>query len=343
MCLSSDVPDITENEERSMEKRKIIVDCDPGTDDAVALAYAAANQEVFRILAITTVSGNQSVEKVTRNALDLAEYFGLDVPVAKGMEAPLVREPQYAPETHGESGLGQCVLPTSSRIAEKEHAVLYLHRLLEGLGEKEKITIVATGPLTNIAMLFKLFPEVKKHIREIVFMGGAAMGGNITPSAEFNMYTDPEAARIVLRSGIPLVMCGLDATLKCTLKRNQIIKLCQSGNPAARVCGDMAGYSLENTSSKYRGEVSIHDAVPFMYLLHPDMFTIKRTILDVDCSEGQARGTTLCDFRWWKHDEEELDALILTDADGSRFQEYLITALYELGEAIRVKKEGIQS
>ena len=322
-----------------MEKREIILDCDPGTDDAIALAYAAAHKDELELLAITTVCGNQSVEKVTRNALNLAEFYGLDVPVAKGMDTPFTREPVYAPEVHGETGLGQSVLPAASRQAEQEHAVLFLNRLLTGLPEGKKVTIVATGPLTNIAMLLKLFPQVKKHIREIVFMGGAAMGGNVTPSAEFNIYTDPEAARVVFRSGVPLVMCGLDVTLKCTLKRQQIIKLCQSGNPVANLCGDLAGYSLENSSSKYRGEVSIHVVVPLMYLLHPDIFKVQCTILDVDCSDGPSRGTTLCDFRWWEHEEEEMDAWILMDADGARFQEELITGLYELGERIKNKKE----
>ncbi len=320
-----------------MEKRRIIVDCDPGVDDAIALAYAAANQDKFQILGITSVSGNQSIEKVTRNALNVAEYFGLDVPVARGMEGPLVKEPLLAREIHGENGLGQCEFPEASGTVVKEHAVLFLYKKLVELSKKEKITIVATGPLTNIAMLLKLFPEVKEKILEIVFMGGAAMGGNVTPSAEFNIYVDPEAASIVFMSGIPLVMCGLDVTLKCTLKRNQVMKLCQSGNPAAKICGDMAGFVLENTSTKYRGEVSVHDAVPWMYLLHPEIFTGKRTILSVECSDGQARGTTVCDLRWWNHDEEELNSIVLLDADQERFQEYLITALYELGESMKGK------
>ncbi|MDO4339535.1 MAG: nucleoside hydrolase [Eubacteriales bacterium] len=322
-------------------KRKIIMDCDPGVDDAVALAFAAAHQEAFELLAITTVSGNQSIEKVTRNALNLVDFYKLDIPVARGMAEPITRVPVYAERTHGETGLGHCVLPVSSRCAEEEHAVMYLRNILSALPGNEKITLVATGPLTNLAMLLKLFPEVKGKIREIVFMGGAACGGNITPCAEFNSYTDPEAAKIVFHSGVPLVMCGLDATMKCTLTRRQVAKLCQSGDKVAKACGDMAGFSLENTSSKYRGEISIHDVVPYMYLIHPEIFTVKPAILDVDCSEGISRGATLCDFRWWKHEEGELDSFVLMDADKSKFQEYLITALYELGEALYGKKEGL--
>lgn len=312
------------------ERRKIIIDCDPGVDDALALAYAAASQDTFEILAVTTVSGNQTIEKVTRNALDLTEFYGLDVPVAKGMEGPIVREAIFAPETHGETGLGLCVLPPSARQPEKENAVFYLHRLLTELPEGEKITLIPTGPLTNIGLLLRLFPEIKNKIQEIIFMGGAANGGNITPSAEYNIYSDPEAAKIVFHSGIPLIMCGLDVTLKCALTRRQVAKLCQSGHTVAKACGEMAVFTLENTSSKYRGMVSIHDVVPYMYLTHPEIFSSERAILDVDCSEGPSLGRTICDFRWWKHDEEETNCLVLTDADSSKFQEYLITALYEL-------------
>lgn len=317
-------------EGKKMEKRKIIMDCDPGVDDGIALAYLAANRDKLSLLAVTTVSGNQTVEKATKNALDLLTFYGMDVPVARGMDAPLIREAIHAPEYHGENGIGECSIPAAEKGPEKENAVLYLKKILSELEEGEKATLAVTGPMTNIALLLKLFPEVKEKIQEIVFMGGAACGGNVTPSAEFNIYADPEAAKIVFRSGVPLVMCGLDTTLKCTLTRQQILKLCQSDKKVPKLCGDMVGFTLENTSEKYRGKVSVHDAVTLMYLLHPEIFTVKKTILDVDCSEGISRGTTLCDFRWWEHDEEDMTSLILMDADESRFQEELITALYEV-------------
>lgn len=163
-------------------------------------------------------------------------------------------------------------------------------------------------------------------------MGGSLSGGNVTDAAEFNFFADPEAAYMVLHEGVPLVMCGLDVTEQCTLSRNQILKLCQSGNRIAKLCGDMLGYSLENTSEKYRGETSVHDAVPVMYLLHPEIFKGSQKILTVDCSEGSARGAVLGGFRWWQHEEEDANVFVLTEADKDRFQEILITSLYELGQ-----------
>ena len=275
------------------------MDCDPGIDDGIALAYAAAHQDEIELLAVTTFAGNQTIDKVTKNALELVDFYGLKVPVARGQERPLVKEVIHAEEFHGETGLGHCVLPETGTKAASDNAVFFIREILDDLPEGQQVTFIETAPMTNLALLLRVFPEVKDKIRRIVFMGGAVKGGNVTPAAEFNIYADPEAAKIVFEAGIPLVMCGLDATMKCNLTRNQIMKLCQSGNPVARACGDMAGYVLEN-SSKYRCVASIHDAVPFMYLLHPEFFKMEKAILDVDCSDGAGRGAMLCDFR---HDE----------------------------------------
>ncbi len=175
-------------------------------------------------------------------------------------------------------------------------------------------------------------------------------------------YVDPEAAQIVCKSGIPLVMCGLDVTTQCFLTKNQIAKLCQSNNEVAKVCGDMAGFYISQPYNKYKGTVNVHDAVPFMYLVHPEFFSGEKAKISTDCSEGVdavpfmylvhpeffsgekakistdcsegvSRGSTLCDFRWWNYEEEELNALVLTKADTEQFQQHLISAIYELGEA----------
>ena len=311
------------------EKIKVIMDCDPGIDDGIALAYAAAHQDEIELLAVTTFAGNQTIDKVTKNALELVDFYGLKVPVARGQERPLVKEVIHAEEFHGETGLGHCVLPETGTKAASDNAVFFIREILDDLPEGQQVTFIETAPMTNLALLLRVFPEVKDKIRRIVFMGGAVKGGNVTPAAEFNIYADPEAAKIVFEAGIPLVMCGLDATMKCNLTRNQIMKLCQSGNPVARACGDMAGYVLEN-SSKYRCVASIHDAVPFMYLLHPEFFKMEKAIQDVDCSDGAGRGAMLCDFRWWLHDEEKIKDMILTDADTESFQQELFEAIYSV-------------
>lgn len=305
------------------------MDCDPGIDDGIALAYAAAHQDEIELLAVTTFAGNQTIDKVTKNALELVDFYGLKVPVARGQERPLVKEVIHAEEFHGETGLGHCVLPETGTKAASDNAVFFIREILDDLPEGQQVTFIETAPMTNLALLLRVFSEVKDKIRRIVFMGGAVKGGNVTPAAEFNIYADPEAAKIVFEAGIPLVMCGLDATMKCNLTRNQIMKLCQSGNPVARACGDMAGYVLEN-SSKYRCVASIHDAVPFMYLLHPEFFKMEKAILDVDCSDGAGRGAMLCDFRWWLHDEEKIKDMILTDADTESFQQELFEAIYSV-------------
>lgn len=305
------------------------MDCGPGIDDGIALAYAAAHQDEIELLAVTTFAGNQTIDKVTKNALELVDFYGLKVPVARGQERPLVKEVIHAEEFHGETGLGHCVLPETGTKAASDNAVFFIREILDDLPEGQQVTFIETAPMTNLALLLRVFPEVKDKIRRIVFMGGAVKGGNVTPAAEFNIYADPEAAKIVFEAGIPLVMCGLDATMKCNLTRNQIMKLCQSGNPVARACGDMAGYVLEN-SSKYRCVASIHDAVPFMYLLHPEFFKMEKAILDVDCSDGAGRGAMLCDFRWWLHDEEKIKDMILTDADTESFQQELFEAIYSV-------------
>lgn len=321
-----------------MKKIKVIMDCDPGIDDALALAYAAANRDTFELLGITTVAGNQTIEKVTGNALKLTEFYGLDVPVAQGMSTPLLREIQTAPEVHGPTGLGYCELPETSRKPVEENAILFMYKTIMALPENEKVTLIPTGPLTNVALLLKLFPEVKDKIDQIIFMGGAACGGNVTACAEFNIYVDPEAAKIVFKSGIPMVMCGLDATMKCNLTSRQIAKLNQTDDVLAKACGQMTAFSLDSSFNKYRNVVSIHDVVPFMYLAHPEIFKAERAILDVDCSEGVSRGKTICDFRWWGYDSEDVNSFVLMNADSEKFQEYLITAIFELGAELGMSK-----
>ncbi len=315
-----------------MNRRKIIIDCDPGIDDAVMLCLAAAYQEQLEILAVTTVAGNQTIDKVSGNALKIIDFLNLKVPVAKGMETHLMKPVNVAEEAHGEDGLGGVEIPEAVSETEKEHGVLYLHRIL--MEQKEKITLVVTGPCTNIAMLFRLFPQVKEKIDQIILMGGGVKCGNCTAAAEFNIYEDPEAAQIVFQSGIPIVMAGLDVTWQCGLTRKQIEKLCQMGGKVGRFCGDMAGYAFENSFNDLRKILPLHDAVTIMYLVHPEIFEGEKAFVQVDCSEGPSRGRTICDFRWWRF-QEDPEIKVLLYADSQKFQELLIDAFYELDERLK--------
>ena len=316
-----------------VNKRKIIMDCDPGIDDAVAMCLAAAYTEVFEFLGITAVAGNQTIEKVTENALRLSSFWKIYAPVAKGSSVPLVRKTLTASDVHGANGLGGVEIPSSGLAAASEHAVLFMKELIDGLLPSEKVTLVPTGPLTNIGLLLRVFPEVKERIDEIVLMGGAARGGNVTESAEFNIYEDPEAAAIVFESGIPIVMCGLDATSKCGLTKEQTKVLLESEGAASKAVGAMIQFYL--TGPAYRGQpmASIHDASTFMYMLHPEIYKGVKMPVTVDCSEGMNRGMTVCDMRK-KSKEKRSNVTVLMDADGEKFQEYLIEAIKKMDDRL---------
>lgn len=310
-------------------RRKIIMDCDPGIDDAVALALAAAHQESFEILGITTVAGNQTIEKVTENALRLVEFYGLDVPVARGASTPVVRRPLTASDIHGGNGLGNVEIPAVPGKTAADNAVLFIRELIGNLPEGEKVTLIPTGPLTNIALLFRVFPEVKDRIEEIVLMGGAVFGGNVTAAAEFNIYEDPEAAAIVFDSGLPIVMCGLTATKKCGMSRGTAAELSSGSGRIGRAVGNMIRFYLNGPAYGGKPMASIHDAVTFMYLLHPEIFRTEKMAVTVDCSDGPCLGMTVCDMRG-KCSPEELTTVVLTDADGELFEKYLVEAICDL-------------
>ena len=190
-----------------MEKINIWIDCDPGIDDAVALAMAAASRDRLHILGISTVAGNQTSDRVTGNALKLASFLGMDdVPVVRGARGPLVREVEPAGDIHGATGLGNCELPATTKQTASESGIFYMYSRIMELPEEEKVTLVPTGPLTNIALLLRTFPQVQARIEKIVLMGGSSSGGNVTPAAEFNIWADPEAAQMVFAAGLPTVM-----------------------------------------------------------------------------------------------------------------------------------------
>ena len=307
-------------------KYHILFDCDPGIDDAVAFALAGAHPEVFVLDGVTTVAGNQTSERVTGNALKLTAFLGIDAPVARGAAGPLLREIIPAGDIHGSTGLGNCVLPETDRTVVPEFAPEFMCRKIRELPRGERMVLVPTGPLTNIALLLKAFPDCREKIDRIVLMGGSMSGGNITVSAEFNIWEDPEAAAIVFESGIPIVMCGLDVTMQCGFRREQVRQLLRDESEVARAYGEMMNFYFETTVYEKQEKIAIHDAVTFMYLLHPEIFSGREMHVQIDCSEGLNRGMTVCDTRVWS--DAKPNALVLLQADSDKFEEYLLEAIH---------------
>lgn len=310
-----------------MEKINIWIDCDPGIDDAVALAMAAASRDRLHILGISTVAGNQTSDRVTGNALKLASFFSMDdVPVVRGARGPLVREVEPAGDIHGATGLGNCELPATKKQMASESGIFYMYSRIMELPEEEKVTLVPTGPLTNIALLLRTFPQVQARIEKIVLMGGSSSGGNVTPAAEFNIWADPEAAQMVFAAGLPTVMCGLDVTLKSGLDNGQIEELCRSCRKVEQACGQMLAFYLDTT--RHEGEenmVAIHDAVTILYLTNPELFSGRNVSVSVDCSWGEERGRTICTA-----DGQEQKVYLLDQVNLPEFQRVLLAKLRSL-------------
>lgn len=200
-----------------MSKRKVIIDTDPGYDDACAIALASISDK-FEILGITTIAGNQTIENVTKNALNLVSFLNMNCPVAQGMAGPLIKELTVG-KVHGETGLDNINFPENNRKPDKRNAIQFI---IDSCLENNKITIITIGPLTNIAMAIKLEPKIKEHIELISIMGGSINVGNVNPAAEYNVYADPESAHIVFSTGINIKMNGLDVT-NLTLPYENII------------------------------------------------------------------------------------------------------------------------
>uniref|UniRef100_UPI003FF060A9 ribonucleoside hydrolase RihC n=1 Tax=Candidatus Fimivicinus sp. TaxID=3056640 RepID=UPI003FF060A9 len=274
-----------------MKKRPIIIDTDPGIDDAVAIAIALFSEELD-VKLITTVAGNVSLDKVTYNALRLLKFFQKEVPVAKGAAGPLILPLMDASNVHGKSGMeGFDFEEPDDHLLLEENAVDAMRRVI--MESDEPITLVPIAPLTNIALLLKVYPEVKANIREIVMMGGSASRGNKGVMSEFNVATDPEAAKIVFDSGLPLVMAGLDVGWKALVLPEDSAKLPQLGE-----VGRMA-YCL---FQKYRGGsmktgLKMYDSCAMAYLLKPEMYELAETYVDVELAGTMTAGCTLVDLK----------------------------------------------
>ena len=276
-----------------MEKRKIILDCDPGHDDAIAMLMAARHPAID-LLGITVVAGNQTLEKNIVNALNVCQLLGIEVPVYAGMKRPIMREQIVAADVHGESGLDGPVFGPLHLKAQPEHAVRFIiDTLMQSDGD---ITLVPVGPLSNIAVAMRMEPAILPKIREIVLMGGAVGAGNSTPTAEFNLYADPEAARVVFSSGVPIVMMGLDLTNQTVCTPDIIERMQSVGNKAGQLFADVMNFTLK-TQYEVNGLAAgpIHDATCIGYLVDPGCIELHDMHVVIDTNEGPCYGRTVCD------------------------------------------------
>jgi len=276
-----------------MKKRKIILDCDPGHDDAIAIMLAARHPAID-LLGITIVAGNQTLNKTLVNGLNVCQKLDINVPIHAGMPKPIMREQIVADNIHGESGLDGPKFAPLVRKAESKHAIQYIIDTL--MNSDGDITLVPVGPLTNIAVAMRMQPAILPKIREIVLMGGAYGTGNFTPSAEFNIYADPEAARVVFTSGVPLVMMGLDLTNQTTCTADVISRMKKVGGPAGELFSDIMSFTLKTQYENYGlAGGPVHDATCVGYLINPDAFKMQDMYVEIDVNNGPCYGRTVCD------------------------------------------------
>jgi purine nucleosidase len=274
-------------------QHKIILDCDPGIDDALALFLALASPEI-QFEAITTVNGNVPVEFTTRNALALLELTDRsDIPVARGCARPLLNMPVLADEVHGTNGLGGIILPEPHLQPLEKHATdIIIEKVMAAPGE---ITLVAIGPLTNLAVALQREPRLAQAVREVVLMGGAVrVPGNITPCAEFNIFVDPHAAHAVLHAGWPLRMVSLDTTSQTLLKRAPIAQLAAGGKPILELMQGMIDYYCDIFGGA-RGfdAIHMHDPLCMAAVFRPDLITWEEAYVDVELTGTLTMGETV--------------------------------------------------
>lgn len=274
------------------DRRPVILDCDPGHDDALAILLAARH---FDVLGITTVAGNVDVERTTLNARRIVDLAGLAVPIARGCAAPLVQPPAYGSDIHGASGLDGYEFPPPRAAVDRRHAVQFL---VDVISARDGVTVIATGPLTNLAVALRTAPEIARRIAEISLMGGSATIGNVTPAAEFNVWFDPEAAAVVFRSGIPLRMCGLNVTRQAGIDAADIERIGALGTRTAKAMAALLRFYLGRQRDR-NGAASapLHDPCAVAILLEPPVISAVRAHVDVELRGEHTRGMTVCDVR----------------------------------------------
>ena len=274
---------------------KIILDCDPGHDDAIAILLAAASPKID-LLGITTVSGNHNVDNTTRNALAVCTAYGIKVPVAKGSPGPMIADQVLAVEIHGETGLDGPVLPPASFELDKRHAIDFIIDTVMA-HEAKTVTLVPTGPYTNIALAIRKEPRIIERVKRVVAMGGAFTRGNITPAAEFNVYADAEAADVVFRANWDVTMVGLDLTHQALATPDMQNRVRAIGGSISQFILDIWEFIATTHGGLLQIEYpAIHDACCVAALIDPTVFTTEKADIRVETAGRWSKGMTVCNF-----------------------------------------------
>lgn len=309
---------------------KIIIDTDPGQDDAVAILLALASPDEITVLGITAVAGNVPLALTEKNARIICELAGRpDIAVFAGCDRPLVQPLVTAEHVHGKTGLDGIALPDPTMPLQDRHAVDFIIDTLRA-EPPGSVTLCPLGPLTNIATAFTRAPDIAARVKEIVLMGGAYFEvGNITPAAEFNIYVDPEAAEIVFQSGVPLVVMPLDVTHKVLTTRPRIDAIRAIGSPVAYAVASWTDFFERFDMAKYGAEgAPLHDPCVIAYLLAPALFTGRHINVEIETTSALTRGMTVAD--WWGVTKRPKNAIFMGDVDAAGFYALLTQRLARL-------------
>ena len=313
-----------------MAPRKIIIDTDPGQDDAVAILLALASPEDVTVLGITAVAGNVPLDLTQKNARIICELAQkTDVPVFAGAKRPLERPLVTAEHVHGKTGLDGPQLPDPTMTLQDQHAVDFIIQTLRA-ELSGTITLCPLGPLTNIAAAFNQAPDIIERVQEVVLMGGAYFEvGNITPTAEFNIYVDPEAAEIVLKSGADITMMPLDVTHKALVTKNRNDRFRALETPVGVAVAEMTDFFERFDREKYGSDgAPLHDPTVIAYLINPKLFTGRYVNVDVETKSELTLGMTVAD--WWRVSNREPNAMFIGDLDADGFFDLLTERLGRL-------------
>jgi pyrimidine-specific ribonucleoside hydrolase len=314
--------------------RKIIFDCDPGLDDALALLIACASDE-FDILAVTTIAGNSTIDNTTQNALNLLEFYGRpDIPVARGSANPILYTFSFGEHVHGASGIGGIEFPKAKREADPRRAHDMIRDLL--LKSDTKVTIIATGPLTNLGIALTLYPEIKDKIEFISIMGGTIGIGNVSAVAEANIYNDPEAADIVFKSGIPIAMFGLNVTYATQVYPSDMDRIEGINSELAKIASGFLRnhHKFYQRLSYFVGDPS-HDSCAVVYLLKPEIFNMEHLNVVIDLTGQYSRGQTIIDQHGVTG--RQANAMVALFSHREAYVDFVYKSIKKLSEKLEAK------